>query len=359
VKILFLTGSLEPGKDGVGDYTTVLAGECGRLGHSTFLLSLNDPWVTGPLRQPNQLRLGARMSWPDRVNAARAFLAQCGPEIVSLQFVPYSFHAAGLNFALPQILSAIIGHRRVHAMFHELWIGAHTSAPLKLRIFGFCQRKIIENTIRKLDCRVIHTSNPVYIRLLARYGLDAKYLPLFGSVPVTTADSSVARADNKVLHLGMFGAIHPEWSPAELFARLESLGNPVRLTHIGRIGPGESLWTDLTRRYGLKVEFGRLGERSLEDISRFLSSVDFGVSATPLSLIGKSGSVAAMLDHGLPVIVSRNDVHFRGIPGSALDSELLIPVDANFLKRLTAAKRQPPKPRLPKVAAQFLKDLGA
>jgi len=66
-----------------------------------------------------------------------------------------------------------------------------------------------------------------------------------------------------------------------------------------------------------------------------------------------------MLDHGLPVIVNRNDIHFRGIPEIAPISELLIPVDENFLKRLTAVKRQAPRPILPEVAAQFLHDLGA
>ncbi|HEY2123023.1 MAG TPA: hypothetical protein VGH07_05470, partial [Chthoniobacterales bacterium] len=139
MKILFLAGSLEPGRDGVGDYTRTLATECARLGHDTLLLSLNDPWVHGPRLKPAVLRLGSKMSWPDRVKTARAFLNANGAEIVSLQFVPYSFHRAGLNFALPQILSAIIGQTRVQVMFHELWVGAQTGAPVKVKVLGFCQ----------------------------------------------------------------------------------------------------------------------------------------------------------------------------------------------------------------------------
>jgi hypothetical protein len=47
MKLLFITGCLEPGKDGVGDYTRELATECARRGHAVFLISLNQqPGVT-------------------------------------------------------------------------------------------------------------------------------------------------------------------------------------------------------------------------------------------------------------------------------------------------------------------------
>jgi glycosyltransferase involved in cell wall biosynthesis len=359
VKILFLSGSLESGKDGVGDYTRLLAAECLRLGHETFLSGLNDSWIGEQQRmEPAVLRLGTKMHWPDRIRALRAFLAASQAEIVSLQFVPYSFHPAGLNFALPQILGAIIGQTRVHIMFHEVWVGAQTGAPLKVRVFGLCQRKIIQAVTNTLACGTIHTSNFVYIQLLARRGIDAKYLPLFGNVPIAKAEN-LTRRDENALRLGMFGSIHPEWLPDKMFVQLESLNKPIQLSHIGRIGAGESVWLDLTERFGSEVEFRRLGEQPLEKISQFFSSIDFGVATTPLSLIGKSASVAAMLDHGLPVIVNRDDVHFRGITDTGPTADLLIPVDEMFLERLTTVKRQAPRARLPEVAAQFLHDIGA
>ena len=358
VKILFLAGSLEPGRDGVGDYTRTLATECARLGHDTVLLSLNDPWVHGPLLEPAVLRLGSNMSWPDRVRTARAFLNANQAEIVSLQFVPYSFHPVGLNSALPQILSVIIGQTRVQVMFHELWIGAQTGASLKAKAIGFRQRRIIQAVVKTLACRIVHTSNFVYVQLLARHRINATRLSLFGSVPVVPTDN-LLRQNYDVLRLGIFGSIHPEWSPDEMLGKLQKLGKQIQLSHIGRIGPGESVWMDLTERYGSEVELRRLGEQSLESISQFFSSIDFGVATTPLSLIGKSASVAAILDHGLPVIVNRNDVHFRGITDTGPTSDLLILLDERFLERLTTAKRQAPKARLPEVAAQFLNDIGA
>ena len=82
------------------------------------------------------------MSWPDRINAARAFLARNGPGVVSLQFVPYSFHPAGLNFALPQILRAILGQTPAQCMFHEIWIGSQKAHPCGSKYWGFASARL-------------------------------------------------------------------------------------------------------------------------------------------------------------------------------------------------------------------------
>jgi hypothetical protein len=357
--ILFLTGSLEPGKDGVGDYTRLLANECGERGHEVFLLGLNDSCASGPLREKTLLRLGAKMSWSERVKQARAFGSEVAPQIVSLQFVPYSFHPAGLPIALPQALGAIIGLVPVHIMFHEIWIGAQIHAPRKSRAIGFCQRKIVQALVKKLNYRTIHTSNLAYVQLLNRYEIAAKHLPLFGSVPIAAELQKKEQTDRDVLRLGMFGSIHPEWSADNLLPLLIGLGKPIELFHVGRIGPGETIWSDLCEKYGSVIELIRFGEQSLERISQLLLSANFGVATTPLALIGKSSCVAAMLDHGLPVFVNRNDIHFAGISEPDAGSELIIPVDEAFPERLRSARPQSPKSRLPEIAAQFLNDIGA
>jgi hypothetical protein len=46
MKILFICGSLEPGRDGVGDYCRRLAGEFLRTGIDTQILSLCDQHAT-------------------------------------------------------------------------------------------------------------------------------------------------------------------------------------------------------------------------------------------------------------------------------------------------------------------------
>ena len=216
--------------------------------------------------------------------------------------------------------------------------------------------------------RAISTRRPRFpARFAARLALatvlnspnTAEPLPLFGSVPIASDWNEQQPANRDVLRLGMFGSIHPEWSAHNLLPLLTDLGKPIELFHVGRIGPGENNWRDLQERYGSVIELFRFGEQPLERISQLLLSADFGIATTPLALIGKSSCVAAMLDHGLPVIVNRNDVHFAGISESDLTSELLIPLDDKFLERLASVRRLPPKARLPEIATQFLNDLGA
>jgi glycosyltransferase involved in cell wall biosynthesis len=359
VKILFIVGSSEPGRDGVGDYTRMLADECGRLGHETSLMSLNDSWIDKSSRGDRSLRLSSTISWASRIKTGRTFVAESRPDLVSLQYVPYSFHPAGLSFALPKIAQAIIGQVPAHLMLHELWIGSQVGAPFKAKVFGLCQRKIIESLIKGLRCRIVHTSNVVHAQLLSRHGIDAKVLPLFGSVPVLR-NGVVARRDDDALRLVLFGSIHPEWEPDELFTQLQALGKSIQVYHVGRIGPGESLWNEIVERYKAEIQLQRYGEQPPENISRLFLSVEFGVATTPLSLIGKSSTVAAMLDHGLPVIVTRNDIHFEGVTDEgAVGDDLLIPLDAKFIERLGKTARRPPKSRLNEVAARFLADVGA
>ena len=46
MRIAFVATCLEPGRDGVGDYTTLLAAECARRGHAVMRIALNDALAT-------------------------------------------------------------------------------------------------------------------------------------------------------------------------------------------------------------------------------------------------------------------------------------------------------------------------
>jgi glycosyltransferase involved in cell wall biosynthesis len=360
MKILFIAGSLEPGRDGVGDYTRTLAAKCQRLGQESFLVGLNDPWVETSIRENRSFRFSAKSSWLERVNQTRAFVEEVEPDIISLQFVPYSYHPAGLNFTLPRLLRTMVGRVPVQIMFHELWIGANVGASAKARIVGFAQRKVIEKLV--LAAHVVHTSNEVYRQLLVRHGVSARLLPMFGSIPIVderliSPDGLGENSGAVALRLALFGAIHPEWSADGLLTRLQRLGRPIRFFHVGRIGSGDAIWNDLTKRYG--SQFCRYGEQPPEEVSRLLLSADLGVATTPLSLIPKSSSVAAILEHGLPVIVTRDDIHFRGVQTAIEWADRLIPLDEMFFERMKTMRKQPPRSRLSEITAQFLADIGA
>jgi hypothetical protein len=108
MKILFLCGSLEPGKDGVGDYTRRLAGELIRQGHNASIISLNDRFIDTVLQTAQEsdgtnvtvLRLPAVLLNKDKYNAVENYINSFTPDWVSLQYVPHSFNKYGLAWSI-------------------------------------------------------------------------------------------------------------------------------------------------------------------------------------------------------------------------------------------------------------------
>jgi glycosyltransferase involved in cell wall biosynthesis len=173
---------------------------------------------------------------------------------------------------------------------------------------------------------------------------------MFGAIPVTGVESGRAE---EVTRFGMFGMLHPEWAPAPLLEKLRGLGKRLEIAHIGRIGGGEAIWRAMEQRHGREIAFKRYGEQPAERVSQFLTDMDFGIATTPLALIGKSATAAAMLEHGLPVIVNRDDVRYAGIATERPAG--VIAMDGAFIESLRAARKSEPRRRLEGVADQFLR----
>jgi len=129
VKIAFICGSLELGKDGVGDYTQQLAKELTKNEIEVLLIAINDSFIKNTLLTSQKidnkkikiLRISSHLSELDRVKKAKEQIHKFKPDWISLQFVPYSFHTKGLPFTFAKALKEL-GDFRWHIMFHELWI---------------------------------------------------------------------------------------------------------------------------------------------------------------------------------------------------------------------------------------------
>jgi len=356
MRIAFVTSCLEPECDGVGDYTTLLAEECARRGHVVARLALNDGRITETIETAALLRLPQALPWPTRLSHARRWLEAFAPDWVSLQFVNYGFHPRGFTGRTAVRLRTLLFGWPVQVFLHELWIGEETNASWKNRLLGRIQQQGVLALLRTLDARLIHTSNATYVHRLARRGLAARRLPLFGSLPLPASESPRA---NDTLTLAFFGTLHPVWPAEPLFTHLRALNRPVELVHAGQIGAGEALWQQLESTCGSAFRFRRLGRLAPQALADFFAAADFGVATTPWTIIGKSASVAAMLDCGLPVIVNRDDVQYAGLPEAPADTPLLIKMGADLPAQLSAARRQPPKLRQGEVVDQFLADWEA
>ena len=318
------------------------------------------------------LRLPSNMCWQDRSRIARDFLDSYEPTWISLQFVPYGFNDKGMDLKLGERLRDIVEDRPLHIMFHEVWIGAYQGARVKERLVGMIQRECIRRMVRCTEPAVVSTSNAAYAALLRQAGVTPSVLPLFGNIPFTSMRQSdwlastlksVGLAEDRSAQwiFVFFGALHPAWSPEPLFSYLSEAaaqsGKRIAIVSIGRIGPGESLWNRLCDEYAGPIRFCRLCEQSVEHISELLAVADFGIATSPWQLIGKSGTAASMLEHGLPVIVSRDDIHFPSTKETGPTPDLLIKMDASLPARLASARRKAPKPMLPDVIRLLIRHL--
>jgi hypothetical protein len=386
VRVTFICSSLESGRDGVGDYTRRLADSLVRQGHSAQVIALNDRYASAGARKPpladgvssNALRIAASARWPDRVSQARAGIEAFGPDWISVQFVAYGFDNRGLVWRLGDRLRGLARSTPIHVMFHELWIGDGGSASLRRRLEGRLQRRFILQMVRRLRPSVVHTQASPYVAMLRQRGLEATRLPLFGNIPVNSSTDRRWLCDafreaglpmllerrQDFWVFGLFGTLHPEWTPEPLLSRVREVaathGKQPVLVAIGRLSAaGDGIWSDVGRTHGdiLRV---RLGEQPADRVSQALQTLDFGITASPLALVGKSGTVAAMLDHGLPVIVSRNDVSFAfQWDAVEIQEPLLIPVAEDFGDRLANARRRVPRETVDAVARQFIASLEA
>jgi hypothetical protein len=380
MRVTFITGSLEPGKDGVGDYTRWLAAEAARRGVSCRLIALADKYVAKPSISVNQnghecLRLPATLSWAERVRDARTFIASMPPDWLSVQFVPYSFHKWGVAASAIRAIRHLRGSARLHVMFHEIWIDGTES--WRRGAASAAQRQIVL-ALGRTPGAVVHTSNATYCGILRESGVPASTMPLFGSIPLATASDDrwlaerLGAAGCDALHgrrhdwwlAVLFGTLHPVWPAEPLFTRLgtaaSAAGKKLALISVGRLGAGDELWNQIAAAYRSRMPMIRLDMRIDHRVSSVLSIADFGIATTPRALIGKSATVAAMFDHGLPVIVNREDCVWPAPEATdPRERALVIRLDASFAARLRDARRLPPEWRLPQVATQWLNDLTA
>lgn len=329
MKILFLAGCIEPGRSGVGDYTRLLAASCVKFGNTCAIVAVNDPYVTEVRRETlyveggliELLRCNGRLGYEGSAKAIGAMINSINPCWVSVQFVPYAFERRGFIWPHLKPLVDLLRSFQVHIMFHELWIGEYREAPLKEIVVGAVQRAMIKWLMKRVSALSVHTSTLLYQSILQRADISAKVLPMFGTVQAGMINADVwlfplfqthgipvtreSRADYWLM--GLFGSIHPGFSFDETLFELRQAAaerkQTVLLLSIGDAGPGSKLWNEMEQKHGSHIHFVSLGRQSEERVSHVFNSMDLGLSSTPLDIIGKSSSVAAMLEHGLPVLV--------------------------------------------------------
>ena len=162
----------------------------------------------------------------------------------------------------------------------------------------------------RLKPMAVHTTMPIYAERLREIEVQAGVLLLPGNIPVSPPNGWAAQVldlnipPQKYL-VTVFGAVHGNWEPVDFLRWLAARQQKLLLVFIGRNG---SLALEKIRNIkaalGDKLQITTLGEQPAENISDLPQRADIGISTNPWGANGKSGTVAAMVEHGLPVIVT-------------------------------------------------------
>lgn len=372
MKFLFLCGSLEPGRDGVGDYVRQLAGELLRKGHEAVGISLNDQYVTQEdfispvLAKEELLLLRLPANWPAtrRFQRAHQWVEEFQPDWISLQFVPHAFHSKGLPFFLGKYLRRLTQGWPVHLMMHEAWVGSEPGTDLKRLLISMLQEALIIRMIKRIEPAVIHTHLPLYSERLARRGWRVLPLPLFSNIPV--AQQALKREASTLFRVGIFSQVD---TGSDFLAFIASLAahvasqRPFQVLLIGGAASRmQQLQTTLESIASLRGSVHYTGFLAPAQVSEALQSCHLGITGVPRHALGKSGSVAAFLAHGIPVAAPlvhpdypADDIGFFS-PDLCV-AILLTPTIDSFEAAQAAARVAQPLIRLSSIAQTFLVDL--
>jgi hypothetical protein len=231
--------------------------------------------------------------------------------------------------------------------------------------------------IRRAAPQVIHTSNEVFRRLLLAAGFEAKLLPLFSNIPIGGADASwlvetlKSKCDadldqdrGRFWLFGFFGGMPRAWRCDPLIARIEKIatasGRTAILASLGEAGGETSeLFSAWQARFPA-IRLIALGPRPAPEVSQFLTTIDFGLTTYPLYMLGKSGSAAAMFEHGVPVIAAWGADASNADPVYAPFRDLVWANDDRLEDRLRSYRRLARKTcsLIDRVTDMFLADLN-
>ena len=214
MRIAFVIGSAEPGRNGVGDYTRRLAAEVSGLGHEASIVTTHDRHVVVPTLERQKIgersveayRLPQATSTGDRKRLLLDRLSVLSPDLLSIQFVPHAFHSKGLYYRFIKLAEELSKYYRIHLMVHELWEGMLTDSDWKQQLRGKAQRALFTQFVGRVKPSIIHSQAKAYLRQIHAMGLNATQLPLFSNIAV--ADETLTPAPD-CLRFVCFGSVYP------------------------------------------------------------------------------------------------------------------------------------------------------
>lgn len=314
MNVLFISGCLEPGRDGVGDYTRILATELVAKGIDARILAIRDSYVPDfeieaqfhTDHSVTVYRVPASEGIRKGFNWAKQSLLKFVPDWISLQYVPYAYNSQGIPGSLPGLLGSFMPDSSIHLMVHEAY--NHGKLSVKNKLVSYGQIHVLKSLSRLHNLKLIHTTNFAYKTLLNEIGIRADLLGLYGNIPISKKVLNTKSEKSSVLRAVYFGA-SPVSKDFETIANgikyfLNSSTHILEIIFCGKAGSERNEFIQvLTKNCSNQLlvrDFGTLG---LQELSELFLSVDFGIARVAPPFIGKSGTAISILEHGLPLYI--------------------------------------------------------
>lgn len=329
--ILIISPNLEPKRCGVSDFISILEYELKRkykFGLNIFKLSLHDRYVKQIVESSNSVRIPSVFSKKQKKASLKKVIKELQPKEVIFNYVGYGYHSKGIPLYLISCVKLFENYvSDIFLLVHELSTGNFSEEPIKNKLLGYWQNAFFKRLVRVLKPRKIYCTTQAVEFLLNKININATCVPVFSNIqPIVTdsIDKSVSPKlfaidfqRNDTLFLCFFGSIqnHIDF---KLFYQI--LKNQVVLSEksimifsVGNLNMPHPVWSEFESWNIPNVSFKRLGELSSLEVSYLLQRVDYGISAYIATLWSKSGALAAMLAHRLPVLTIGNMTSLDGM----------------------------------------------
>jgi len=299
MRVLIICSSLEPGKDGVGDYSLKFGNWLKDQGYEVEIIALNDKYLAEKEKRDETIfRLSSGLKLNLRFELLQERIDEFNPDVIFLQYVPYAYHAKGMPLKFAKMIGNLNTKGEWIIMVHEPYIGGRLTA--KGKFVQFAQKKALKRIVKKTAPKRVFTSIRKYEEALTDINITSSILPLFGNIEFTQLEEAPKKDSDETWGV-YFGAPPVKESYHIIKNGIVQAGSskPIRIKLCGKTSNTEFIEY---LRYSFReenIEVDSVGELQQKELSSMFTRADFGIARVAPDLIGKSGSAISLLEHGL------------------------------------------------------------
>lgn len=302
MKILFITNNLPPIVDGVGDYTYNIARQFAEHDHEVYIVCKMNPKINTDVKGITILDIVEKWNFNCHKPIVK-LIKEKGIDIVSLQYVPHGFHPKGMPLGLIRLMIKVkkTGVKTM-IFFHEIYLN-YLGFKIHRTLCSFVTKYIAKRLINESDYHA--TSIEHYRNLITKYKnrANVSVIRIASNIPMHTYENDYLE------HLKM--KIAPKGEFIILFFGKRNIETHIEaikeLINEGYKIIALSLGSTYFLKYDYNIPTYKTGLLDINELSQYFQIADCLClpENEKSGATFKSGSLAAGLQYGLPIITNK------------------------------------------------------